>query len=116
MEAIKKRRRMREQAIREALSWAESLPFKVTAILVGSYARGDFNLWSDVDVILISEEFKGGPIERLKALDIPQGFQVIPLTPREFERLLARGDVLAAEAVKQGIILRNDLNLIVGHP
>ncbi len=28
-------------------------------ILFGSYARGDFNLWSDVDVIIISDAFKG---------------------------------------------------------
>ncbi|HID17642.1 TPA: nucleotidyltransferase domain-containing protein, partial [Candidatus Bathyarchaeota archaeon] len=46
MEVIEKRRRLREQAInKEALSWAAGLPFKVTAMLVGSHARGDFNLW-----------------------------------------------------------------------
>ena len=72
MEVIEKRRRLREQAInKEALSWAAGLPFKVTAMLVGSHARGDFNLWSDIDVVLISEDPEGGPIERLKALDIP---------------------------------------------
>ena len=31
---------------------------KVTLILFGSYARGDFNLWSDVDIIIISDYFK----------------------------------------------------------
>lgn len=38
--------------------------FKVSAILIGSYARGDFNKWSDVDVLLIAE-FAGNPLERL---------------------------------------------------
>jgi len=31
---------------------------KTTLILFGSYARGDFNLWSDVDFIIISDHFK----------------------------------------------------------
>ena len=30
----------------------------VTFILFGSYARGDFNLWSDIDIIVISDKFK----------------------------------------------------------
>lgn len=112
MEVIEKRKRVREQTIKEASSWAARLPFKVTAMLVGSYARGDFNLWSDVDIVLVSKDFKGGPIERLKALDTPQGFQVIPLTLNEFKRLLAKGSVLATEAIKHGVILRDDLKLI----
>ncbi len=31
---------------------------KTTLILFGSYARGDFNLWSDIDIIIISDYFK----------------------------------------------------------
>lgn len=112
MEVIEKRTRLREQVIRRASNWAERLPIKATAILTGSYARGDFNLWSDVDILLVSEDFKGGPVERLKALDIPSRFQVIPLTPKEFRRLLTRRDHLALEAVESGIMLRDDLKLI----
>jgi len=44
------------------------LGFSVTAVLVDSYARGDFNLWSDVDVLLISDSFPERPLERLKML------------------------------------------------
>lgn len=44
MEAVKRRERLREQVIREAREWASKLPFKATALLIGSYARGDFNL------------------------------------------------------------------------
>ena len=111
MEVIKERRRIREKVIKEAFSWTAELPFKATAILIGSYARGDFNLWSDVDILLISEEFKGNPIERLKALDIPPGFQVIPITLNEFKKLLTKRSQLAIEATKHGVILRNDLKL-----
>jgi len=90
MEIIEKRKKLRAQIIRKASRWAKRLSFKVTAILVGSYAKGDFNLWSDVDILLISDEFKGNPVERLELLDIPAGFQVIPLTIEEFKSLLKK--------------------------
>ena len=112
MEIVEERRKLRRKIIEKASNWAVKLPFKATVVLIGSYARGDFNLWSDVDVLLISESFKGGPVERLKALDVPSGFQVIPLTPKEFRRLLVKRNQLAMEAVKSGIILRDDLQLI----
>jgi len=112
MEIIERRKRLREHVIKKASNWASKLPFKVTAILIGSYARGDFNLWSDVDVLLISEDFTGGPIERLKSLAIPPGFQAIPLTPSEFRRLLTKRNHLVIEAIKFGVVLRDDLRLI----
>ena len=70
MEIVKERRRLRQRIIEEARRWARSLPFKATVILIGSYARGDFNLWSDVDVIVISE-FRGNPLRRLERIDFP---------------------------------------------
>jgi len=111
MEVIERRKKLREKVAEVASDWAAKLPFKATAILAGSYARGDFNLWSDIDVLLISEDFKASPVERLKGLDMPSGFQIIPLTPDEFKRLLAKRDRLALEAVESGIILRDDLKL-----
>lgn len=112
MEVIERRRKLKERFIKEASNWVADLTFKATAILIGSYARGDFNLWSDIDILLICEDFKGGPVDRLKALDIPSGFQVIPLVPKEFKKLLTRKEHLAVEAVKTGIVLRDDLELI----
>jgi predicted nucleotidyltransferase len=112
MEVVEERRRLREKAVGVASNWARKLPFKATVILIGSYARGDFNLWSDIDVLLISEDFKGGPVGRLKSLDMPPNFQIIPLTPSEFQRLLMKKNPLAVEAIKSGIILRNDLKFI----
>lgn len=111
MEIVERRRRLRGKVIEAASKWARKLPFKATAILIGSYARGDFNLWSDIDVMVISEDFKGGPVGRLKSMDMPLGFQIIPLTSNEFKKLLAKKDPLALEAVKSGVILRNDLKI-----
>ncbi|MBS7626578.1 nucleotidyltransferase domain-containing protein [Candidatus Bathyarchaeota archaeon] len=111
MEVIEKRKELRRKIIETASSWVTGLNLKVTAVLIGSYARGDFNLWSDVDLLMVSTDFEGGPIERLKKLQIPAGFQVIPLTTEEFNRLLIRGEKMATEAFNSGIILRDDLKI-----
>jgi len=110
MEVIEERRKLRDQVIEEAKQWALNLPFKATAILIGSYARGDFNQWSDIDVLLIAD-FKEPPPRRLTNLKIPPGFEVISLTPSELAKLIDRGDALAIEALKQGIVLRDDFKL-----
>ncbi|MEB2837210.1 MAG: nucleotidyltransferase domain-containing protein [Desulfurococcales archaeon] len=82
-EALKRRERERLRVIEEARRWASSLPWPSSAILVGSYARGDFNLWSDVDVIIVSSAFEGLRVmDRLRLLDPPPGYEAIPWTPR----------------------------------
>ncbi len=110
MGALEERRRIREDVVRRAREWAHSLPFRATVILVGSYARGDFNVWSDVDVLLIAE-FTGSPLERLKSIDYPAGFEVIPLTHDEFIRLFSKGNPLAMEALSTGVLLRDDFGV-----
>ncbi len=111
MEIVKERMGIRERVIEEAADWARKLPFTATAVLVGSYARGDFNLWTDVDVILVSDTFKGSPLDRLRMLDTPPAYQVVPLTPEEFKRLVEKGDQLAIEALTIGVILREDVKI-----
>ncbi len=59
---------------------------RATVILHGSYSRGDFNLWSDVDLLVISEEFSGiPPLERIDAIQdlLPPGFEAVCLAPEE---------------------------------
>lgn len=114
MEVVERRKKLREEVIIKASKWAKNLPFKATAILIGSYTRGDFNLWSDVDILLISNDLKGKPLERLKSLTVPAGFQVIPQTPKEFKTNLKKKSPMAIEAIKSGIVLREDLKLIRG--
>jgi len=109
MEIFRERKRIMEEALQKAREWAKGIPFKAKAILIGSYARGDFNLWSDIDVMVIAE-FDNRPIDRLKNIDYPPGFEVIPLRPKEFKRLLEKKDPLALEALSIGILLRDDLN------
>ncbi|MEM2728432.1 MAG: nucleotidyltransferase domain-containing protein [Candidatus Bathyarchaeia archaeon] len=111
MGIIEERRRLREKRILEAKEWASRISFKATVILIGSYARGDFNLWSDVDILVISEEFVGSPVHRLENLDAPPGYQIIALTPKEFKRLIERREPIAMEAIEHGVVLRDDLSI-----
>lgn len=112
MEIIKERRRLRERRIEEAREWASKIPLRVTAVLIGSYARGDFNLWSDIDILLISEDFVGNPLDRLRSIDAPPGYQIIALTPKEFKMLMEKREIMVMEAMEYGVVLRDDLKIL----
>lgn len=80
------------------------------AALVGSVARGDFNVWSDIDVVVVVDALPDRLPDRALALalDAPPGVQPIGFTPPEFERAYRRGDPLAREAVELGQALRGE--------
>lgn len=109
---IEKRARERQRVIEEARQWARSLEGPVTVILVGSYARGDFNAWSDVDLLVVSPVFRGvRVIDRLLGIDTPPGYEVIAVTPEELERMIAKKNPLVVDASRHGIVLRDDLGV-----
>jgi predicted nucleotidyltransferase len=111
LEIVKARKSVVDRVLSEAKKWASTLPIRCTAYLIGSYARGDFNLWSDIDILLVSDDLVGSPVERLKKIEAPPNYEVLPLTTREFRRMLGHEDSLAKEALKRGVALRDDLNL-----
>ncbi|WP_232203760.1 nucleotidyltransferase domain-containing protein [Caldivirga maquilingensis] len=84
---------------------------KLTAILYGSYARGDFNLWSDVDVILITEHFRGREfITRcVELIDTPPRLEPICWTPEEARKAMKKP--WRIEALRTSIILIDDHGL-----
>ncbi|WP_244403828.1 nucleotidyltransferase domain-containing protein [Pyrolobus fumarii] len=66
---------------------------RVSVLLHGSYARGDFNLWSDVDLIIVSEVFRGiRPLDRYKLVQdvLPDKVEPIPMTPEELRRAVEK--------------------------
>lgn len=76
-------------------------------VLFGSYARGDFGKYSDVDLIIVSKAFEKKRIveravglHRHWSLNLP--VDIICLTPKEYEGLKRRITVVR-EAVKEGI-------------
>ncbi len=112
MDVIEKRIGERNIAIDKARIFAESLTIEASAYLVGSYSRGDFNLWSDIDVVIISN-FEGNLLSRLKNMDFPPGFEIIPLTLSEFKKMLAKKNPICTELEATGVQLRDDLNISI---
>ncbi|MFA5019551.1 MAG: nucleotidyltransferase domain-containing protein [Candidatus Pacearchaeota archaeon] len=84
--------------------------FKIDrAILFGSRARGDWVFNSDVDLILISKDFKGVPFRKRMSEVIGYwdeyiDLEVICYTPKEFNRL-SKMVTIAKEAKERGIII-----------
>ncbi len=79
------------------------------AYLFGSYARGDWLRESDVDLVVVSPDFRGmGFAERLDLVNglawrlrLRPHLEVIPLTPEELER----GNVVVRDAKRYWIRL-----------
>ncbi|MCE4604427.1 MAG: nucleotidyltransferase domain-containing protein [Aeropyrum sp.] len=93
-----------ETARRYSLKLKEALG-RVSVLLHGSYARGDFNLWSDIDLIVVSERFEGlRPLDRYELLpDYPPRVEPLLVTPQEFEEML--GKPAWRQALDRGVIL-----------
>jgi len=77
-------------------------------VVVGSVARGDHYRGSDVDVLVVAERLPEDPIERLRAVGWPAPRPVEPVvwTLDEWRGRLAKGDLIATEAIQAGVWLR----------
>ncbi len=75
------------------------------AAVVGSVARGDFNVWSDVDVVVVADELPDRLPDRLELLmeGRPPRLEVIGFTPAELEEARRRGNRLVLELDRIGI-------------
>jgi len=92
-EVIKARAEEGEGAIEDAESYVEKLIERLGAIsaaVFGSYARGEFNLWSDIDVIVAPQKFKDVDFIRKcpALLDAPPKIGAICWTPEEAAKAL----------------------------
>ncbi|MDQ6928943.1 MAG: nucleotidyltransferase domain-containing protein, partial [Actinomycetota bacterium] len=109
---ISRRRSEREAHIATARQWAEGAGSTLRAralVVVGSVARGDFNKWSDIDVLVVVDELPDGLLERLALLAPtrrPPGVEAILWTPGELAARRARGnDPLARDAYGIGVVV-----------
>lgn len=111
---IRMRMGIRNHVIDDLRRYAETLRARwggLTMILYGSYARGDFNLWSDVDVILVSEHFRGMSfVTRCVELsDAPPRLEAICWTPEEAVKALSKP--WWREALRYSVIILDDYGL-----
>jgi len=85
---------------------------RVSVLLHGSYARGDFNIWSDIDAIVVSEAFEG--VRVLDRYDLisetPPGVELVPMTPGELRASIEKP--AWRHALKRGVVIVvDDLNV-----
>ena len=107
---LERRRVEREERLALAREHVEQIGGRIPvtgAVVAGSIARGDFNLWSDVDVVVISDALPApGPArEQTLAGKGAPGVELHGYTSAEFAHALERGDRLALEAVESGVVL-----------
>lgn len=102
-------KRLIEVARGYAVGLRKQLPV-IAASMIGSVARGDFNLWSDIDVVVIAEALPDRLPDRMELLsrEAPAGIQAVGFTPDEFRAALVKNNPMAVEAVEQGIVLAGE--------
>lgn len=103
MPALEARRAERHARIERARRFAADLAGELDierATVFGSVARGDWNVWSDTDLLVITSTEP----ERSSVLDGRHpGVQAVVWSVAERDRRLGRRDPIATEAVVVGI-------------
>jgi predicted nucleotidyltransferase len=109
---IARRRAERDAKIELVREWARQAAPTVRAVavvIVGSVARGDFNKWSDIDVLVIADDLPPSLADRLALLSPtarPPGVEAILWTPAELAARRAKGnDPLARDAYGIGVVV-----------
>ncbi|MEM1526542.1 MAG: nucleotidyltransferase domain-containing protein [Ignisphaera sp.] len=111
--AIEKRLSRAEWALSKAKEFAQCVKkiFDVTTsvILFGSYARGDFNEWSDIDILIVVRgDLPKKPMDRIDMVMpciISVGAPIEPLiiTREEFEKLKKKRNPAIEDAIRNGV-------------
>jgi uncharacterized protein len=116
--ALEERRRRQEELVALARAYVEDLAQRITlvaAAVAGSVARGDFNVWSDVDVVIVAEDLPPRTPDRMAVVmegRFPR-VQAVGFTPEEFRAAVKKRNRLALDAIEHGIPLRGDVAAIV---
>ena len=76
-------------------------------LLFGSFARGDHRKWSDIDILIVSKDFKyirkvKRPVKLYDYWTYKHPIDFLCYTPEEFKRLSKRVTIVR-EAIKEGI-------------
>lgn len=89
---------------------------KICSILLGSYARGDFNGWSGIDVLIVAEGVPRSPLERLGLLDVclwaTPRVEPLVVSLEEFFKFGERNPAII-DAVHGGVVLLDNIGLKV---
>lgn len=105
---VQRRQDEQDTLVRRAGDWVKQLrgrlPGLVSVTVFGSVARGDFNLWSDIDVLVVANGLPDGYLERADLVSpVPPGIQPVIWTPAGLEVARSRKNPIAIEAEAAGI-------------
>lgn len=105
---VEARRREQAELVNRARVWAQdltyALPDLVSMVVFGSVARGDFNKWSDIDVLVVSDHLPDDYLARMELVSpVPAGIQPVVWTPGELRAARERRNPIAVEADTAGI-------------
>jgi predicted nucleotidyltransferase len=112
---LEERRRLRQEVLvdlAQACGQMRAKLGKLNMILYGSYARGDFNVWSDIDILIISEAFEGIRfLDRYNLIEewIKPGWEPKAYTPKEFHTMMTKPSW--KEALRDHVIICDELGL-----
>jgi len=83
---------------------------KFTGVLYGSMARGDNNLWSDIDFIVISDKLPENPLKRFEFLYslAESPIEVKGYTRNEFLKMIEKRNPTALDSLVEGKIIVDD--------
>jgi hypothetical protein len=116
---VARRAAERDEAIGRSRAYAEALASRLSLVAVvvfGSYARGDFNTWSDIDVLVVADDLPADSGARLDLLWSSRlgGIEPVAWTTEEFQARRHRRDPIATEADQLGVTVHGALPLEAG--
>lgn len=81
-------------------------PRRSAVVVFGSVARGDFNLWSDIDVLVVVAQADDDTVDRVRSAGRDVGL-IAPVvwTPAQLRAQLRRRDPIAIESTERGVWL-----------
>ncbi len=116
---IRERALTRIKALEEAgkfINCISRILGEISVALYGSYARGDFNEWSDIDILIIAKDLPVNPLARLKriheCLKKHPTIDPILVTIEEYQKMTTKQNPITVDVEKNGIILKDKLNIL----
>lgn len=111
--ALREREKKRNKALKKAKIYVSKLRTQIdvnAAILYGSMARGDFNLGSDIDILIISDALPAHPLKRMELLYsiINGGIEPKGYTISEIQNMLNKNNAMLVDALAHGVVLWDD--------
>jgi len=80
----------------------------LSIVLFGSYATGNYHAYSDVDLLVVLDEYQADGDPEIKVmLSVPHKFpmDIIVRSRKQIEERRKKGDTFLSDIIKQGVVL-----------